>query len=220
MSEVKDWYKEVKNTGIKRDKTFKNHEIEPCSMIALIGQSGSGKSTALIDFISRAPKFTEIHLFSGSGSATSEPLYKLLKEKIPEVMTYDTVEEIPALETFEKETEKLMIVDDFLQVNKKGMDKLAKFACAGRKSGFTCIFQSQNYTSIPKNISRNIHYFWLFKIQDARSVETIHKNHVNGITKDQFKGLHQVITSEPRCFLLLDLRQNKMKKNFLQDIKT
>ena len=47
--EIKDWYKEVKNTGVK-DKSYKNHEIEPNSIIGLIGQSGSGKSTALIDF--------------------------------------------------------------------------------------------------------------------------------------------------------------------------
>jgi len=218
--EIKDWYKETKGTGFKKGKEFKNHEIEPASMIGLIGQSGSGKSTALIEFISRAPKFSEILLFSGSGSANSEPLYVLLKERIPEVMTFDTVEELPALETFEKESEKLLIVDDFLQVNKKGMDKLAKFATAGRKSGFTCVFMSQNYTSIPKVISRNFHYLWLFKIPDARSVETIYRNHINGITKDQFKGLHQVITSEPRSFLNLDLRNNIMKKNFLQKFNT
>ena len=218
--EIKNWYAEVKNTGFKKGKDFKNHEIEPCSMVGLIGQSGSGKSTALIDFLYRAPKFTDIHLFSGSGSATTEPLYKLLKEKIPETKTYDTAEEIPDLETFEKDTEKLFVFDDFLQVNKKGMDKLAKYATAGRKSGFTCIFMSQNYTSIPKPISRNLHYLWCFKIPDARSVETIHRNHVNGITKEQFKGLHQVITSEPRNFLNLDLRSNTMKKNFLQNIKT
>jgi ABC-type dipeptide/oligopeptide/nickel transport system ATPase component len=220
MTEIKDWYAETKSSGFKKGKDFKNHEIEPCSMIGLIGQSGSGKSTALIDFLYRAPKFSEIHLFSGSGSATSEPLYVLLKEKIPEVVTYDTVEEVPALETFEKENEKLIVFDDFLQVNKKGMDKLAKYATCARKSGFTCIFMSQNYTSIPKPISRNLHYIWAFKIPDARSVETIYRNHVNGITKDQFKGLHQVITSEPRSFLNLDLRKNTLKKNFLQKINT
>ena len=217
---ITNWYSKVKNTGFKKGADFKNHEIEPCSMIGLIGQSGAGKSTALIEFISRAPKFTEIHLFSGSGSATSEPLYVMLKEKIPELMTYDNVEDIPALETFEKETEKLIIFDDWLQVNKKGLDKLAKFATCARKSGFTCFFLSQNYTSIPKVISRNFHYIFLFKVPDARSIETIHRNHVSGITKDQFKGLHQVITSEPRNFLNLDLRKNTLKKNFLQNIKT
>ena len=220
MTEIKNWYAETKSSNFKKGKDFKNHEIEPCSMIGLIGQSGSGKSTALIDFIYRAPKFCEIHLFSGSGSATSEPLYVLLKEKIPEIVTYDSVESIPDLESFDKDSEKLIVFDDFLQVNKKGMDKLAKFATCARKSGFTCVFMSQNYTSIPKPISRNLHYLWLFKIPDARSVETIYRNHINGITKDQFKGLHQAITSEPRSFLNLDLRKNTMKKNFLQNIKT
>ena len=218
--EIKDWYKETKDTGFKRGKDFKNHEIEPASIIGLIGQSGSGKSTALIDFLYRAPKFCEIHLFSGSGNATTEPLYQLLKEKIPETKTYDTVEEIPDLETFEKDNEKLIVFDDFLQLTPKQMKKLSQFATAGRKSGFTCIFMAQNYTSIPKPISRNLHYLWIFKIPDARSVETIYRNHVNGITKEQFKGLHQVITSEPRSFLNLDLRKNTMKKNFLQNIKT
>ena len=217
---ITNWYSKVKNTGFKKGADFKNHEIEPCSMIGLIGQSGAGKSTALIEFISRAPKFTEIHLFSGSGSATSEPLYVMLKEKIPELMTYDNVEDIPALETFEKETEKLIIFDDWLQVNKKGLDKLAKFATCSRKSGFSCFFLSQNYTSIPKVISRNFHYIFLFKVPDARSIETIHRNHVSGITKDQFKGLHQVITSEPRNFLLIDMKKNELRKNFLQNIKT
>jgi len=219
-NEIKNWYKETKSSGFKKGADFKNHEIEPASMIGLIGQSGAGKSTSLIEFISRAPKFTEIHLFSGSGSATTEPLYVMLKQKIPEVMTYDDVKDIPDLETFEKDTEKLIIFDDWLQVNKKGMDKLGKFATCARKSGFTCFFLSQNYTSIPKPISRNLHYIFLFKVPDARSIETIYRNHINGITKEQFKGLHQVITSQPRNFMLLDLRKNELRKNFLQKIIT
>ena len=218
--EIKNWYKATKSSSFKKGADFKNHEIEPCSMIGLIGQSGAGKSTALIEFISRAPKFTEIHLFSGSGSATSEPLYVMLKERIPELMTYDDVEDIPALETFDKDSEKLLIIDDWLQVNKKGLDKLAKFATCARKSGFTCFFLSQNYTSIPKPISRNLHYIFLFKVPDARSIETIHRNHINDITKEQFKKLHQIVTSEPRAFLNLDLRKNTLKKNFLQNINT
>ena len=219
-NEIKNWYKETKSSGFKKGADFKNHEIEPASMIGLIGQSGAGKSTSLIEFISRAPKFTQIHLFSGSGSASSEPLYVMLKQKIPEVVTYDDVKDIPDLETFEKDTEKLIIFDDWLQVNKKGLDKLAKFATCARKSGFTCFFLSQNYTSIAKPISRNLHYIFLFKVPDARSIETIHRNHVPGITKEQFKGLHQVITSQPRNFLLIDLRKNELRKNFLQKIIT
>ena len=145
----------------------------------------------------------------------------LLKEKIPEVQTFDTVESIPDLESFtDKDVERLIVFDDFLQITPKQMKKLSQFATAGRKSGFSCIFMSQNYTSVPKVISRNLHYLWLFKIPDARSVETIYRNHVSGITKDEFKKLHQVITSEVRNFLNLDLRNNTIKKNFLQKINT
>ena len=220
MDDIKNWYAETKSSNFKKGKDFKSHEIEPCSMIGLIGQSGAGKSTSLIEFIYRAPKFSEILLYSGSGSASSEPLYVMLKERVPEVQTFDNVEDIPALESFEKETEKLLIVDDWLQVSKKGMDKLAKFATCSRKSGFTCFFLSQNYTSVPKVISRNFHYIFLFKVPDARSVETIYRNHVSGITKDQFKGLHKVITSEPRNFLMIDQKKNELRRNFLQNIKT
>ena len=114
----------------------------------------------------------------------------------------------------------MIVFDDFLQLTPKQMKKLSQFATAGRKSGFSCIFMSQNYTSVPKVISRNLHYLWLFKIPDARSVETIYRNHVSGITKQQFRDLHRVITSEVRNFLNLDLRKNLLKKNFLQLIKT
>ncbi len=35
------------------DKNFKSHLIKPCSMIAIIGPTGSGKSTAVIEFLHR-----------------------------------------------------------------------------------------------------------------------------------------------------------------------
>ena len=79
---------------------------------------------------------------------------------------------------------------------------------------------SQNYTSMPKVINRNFHYLWLFKIQDTVSVDTIFKNHVNGITREQFRDLHRAMTSQPRSFLMVDLRKNELRKNFLQRINT
>jgi hypothetical protein len=218
--EIKNWYSKVKGTGLKRDKNYSKHMIEPCSMIALIGQSGAGKSTALIEFISRTEKFHQILLFSGSGSATSEPLYVMLKQRIPELETYDDIADFPDLESFEdKNLERLIIFDDWLQLGKKGLDKLAKYATCGRKSGCTCIFQSQNYTSIPKVISRNMHHFWIFRINDARSIETICKNHSTGLSVQEMKDLHKHITSEPRSFFHIDMRGNNLGKNFTDIIE-
>ena len=82
MAEIRDWYKLTKKAGIKKDKHYNQHMIDAGSMILCIGGTGSGKSTALLEFLSRCPeKYYEIHLFSGSNNADTEPLYRLLKEK-------------------------------------------------------------------------------------------------------------------------------------------
>ena len=48
----------------KRDKTFKNHLIEPNSMILCIGGTGSGKSNSLINFLKlKNEAFYEIIIF-------------------------------------------------------------------------------------------------------------------------------------------------------------
>jgi hypothetical protein len=49
---------------------------------------------------------------------------------------------------------------------------------------------AQEYTSIPKVITRNIDYFILNKINDAISVNRIIKNHnLYGVDKDVLKKL-------------------------------
>jgi hypothetical protein len=94
----------------------------------------------------------------GSGSATTEPLYVMLKQRIPEMQTYDNIADFPELESFEeKNIERLMIFDDWLQLGKKGLDKLSKYATCGRKSGCTCFFKFQySPTCIISSISRII----------------------------------------------------------------
>ena len=218
MSEIKDWYKMVKNTGIKKDKHYNQHMIDAGSMILCIGGTGSGKSTALIEFLSRCPeKYYEIHLFSGSGNADSEPLYQLLKEKIPEVRTYNDINEVPELESFDdKDCEKLIIWDDYLQLTPKQMKKLNQYVTASRKSGFTNWFMAQSYVHCPKIISRNATHMLLFKLNDNRSLSTIIKNHNQlDLPDDDFKKLHQTITAVPRCFMMIDLKNRNLRRNFI-----
>ena len=68
----------------KLDKDFKNHHILPNSMIAIIGGTGSGKSNALCNLISKqSNKYYDIIIFNPV--STDEPLLKLLKQKMPEL---------------------------------------------------------------------------------------------------------------------------------------
>ena len=204
----------------KRDKHYKKHHIEPNSMICCIGGTGSGKTNALIDFLTRKNEaLYDIIIFSGS--TTEEPLYELMKQKMPDVRMYNDIEEFPSLSEFDdenKDKEKLVILDDFINLKKKEMQKLNEYLTAGRKFGITCWCMAQNYTSIPKVITRNLHYIILFKLNDNVSINNIIKNHnINGIDKDLFKSHYQKATSEPRQFLLIDLKNptTHLRQNFL-----
>jgi hypothetical protein len=149
-----------------------------------------------------------------------------LKEKIPEIQEFSDVNELPDLKSFEddKKHEKLLIVDDFINLPKKDMKKILDYLIAGRKSSFTVICQSQNYTSIPKTIVRNIHYFLLFRLNDNISINNIIRNHnTDNVDKDTFKKLYLDATKEPLNFFMLDLRgkpETRLRRNFLEFYKT
>ena len=54
---IQDWYKIANKNGTgltrKMDKSFNKHLIKPCQMISIIGQTGCGKSQAILEFLSR-----------------------------------------------------------------------------------------------------------------------------------------------------------------------
>ena len=100
----------------KPNKTFKNHHILPTSMICILGGTGSGKSNAITDFIHRSNgTFYEIIIFNPV--STDEPLYSMLKQKIPELQMINDINDLPPLSDFEedKDQQKLLIVDDIIK---------------------------------------------------------------------------------------------------------
>ena len=93
---------------------------------------------------------------------------------------YNDINELPSLDTYddnEKGNEKLIVFDDFINLKKKEMTKINEFLTSGRKFGFTCFVMGQNYTSIPKIITRNSHYFIVFRLGDNTSINNIIRNH-------------------------------------------
>ena len=220
---VKNWYEHLPK-NLKRenklDKNFKKHHILPTSMIACIGGTGSGKSNAIVDMISRMDeKFYTIIIFNPV--SVDEPLYSLLKQKMPDVQLINNIEELPSLSEFDedKDQEKLIIVDDFINMPKKDFKKVNEYFTGGRKHSFTVVCMAQNYTSIPKVISRNCQYFIVFKLNDNISINNIIRNHnIHNIDKEKFRAMYDDATSEPLSFFMVDLKGNKethLRKNFL-----
>ena len=104
----------------KLDKHFKNHYILPNSMIGIIGGTGSGKSNALLNLISKqSNKYFDIIIFNPV--SVDEPLLKLLQKKIPELKLISNIEELPSLSEFvgDSDHEKLIVFDDVINMSTK-----------------------------------------------------------------------------------------------------
>jgi hypothetical protein len=96
------------------------------------------------------------------------------------------------------------------------MKVLTDYAISSRKFGFTTVFISQNYTSVPKVISRNCNYIFVFKINDKVSIKRIISNHsLSGlITPARIEQLYYYCVGQPLGFLLIDLKTLDERKRF------
>lgn len=223
--EITNWYSNIKGSGVKNDKNFKNHYIKPNSMIALIGSTGTGKSNSIVEFLSRKNNaFYEIIMVIPA--TADEPLVHLLQEHIEGIQIIEDLEELPNLEDYkeqDKKLERLLIIDDILNLNKKQLAQISKWYCSARKFGFTVICQSQNYQGIPLNIRRNLNYIFLFRQNDANTINHILRTHsMTHIDKDDIKKAYIEIINEPLQFMLMDMTPNSpmpFRRNFLQEIR-
>jgi hypothetical protein len=190
----------------KLDKHFKNHYILPNSMIGIIGGTGSGKSNALLNLISKqSNKYFDIIIFNPV--SVDEPLLKLLQKKIPELKLISNIEELPSLSEFvgDSNHEKLIVFDDVINMSTKDFKKVKEYFTGGRKLGFTVVIMAQNYVSIPKTIVRNCQYFLIFKLNDNTTINNIIRNHnIYNVEKETF-----------RKFRKIKLRKKKLRKKKL-----
>ena len=215
-TDITNFYSLLPKNKDKLPEGFKNHLIERNSRILMIGASGTGKSNALMNYIEKSSGEYE-QIIICSFSTTDEPLYQYLKNKIPEVELINDINEVPVIQSYnddDKKISKLIVFDDFICLNKKQMKILQDYAISSRKYGFTVVYMTQEYTSVPKVISRNCNYILCFKINDKVSIKRMISNH--GLS-DQYKPeeiekIYHYCISRPLGFLLIDLKTNDESK--------
>ena len=105
-------------------------------------------------------------------------------------------------------------------MKKKEFQKIKEYLTAGRKKKWTVYLNAQNYVDVPKTITRNCHYFLIFKQNDNATINNILKNHnVDNVDKDEFKKMYLDATSEKPNFLMVDIKGGSIRKNFLHFYK-
>jgi hypothetical protein len=74
-------------------------------------------------------------------------------EETGKIELISDIEEVPDLEEYDnehKDKPKLIVFDDFLNLQKKDMKKIFKYLIAGRKFGWSVWLMAQDYVSVPK----------------------------------------------------------------------
>jgi len=222
---MKNFYNKIKSKPTKLDKNYEKHKIMPASMIASIGMTGCGKTNALMNFLDKKrDSFHDIIIFTGS--TTEEPLYKFLEDKIDGLLLTNDLKDVPNLTEWDDEDndkEKLIVFDDFINLPKKDLKKIQDYLIGGRKRNFTVYVVSQNYREIPKTISRNIHYFFIFKQNDNSTLNNIIRNHnVDNLDSNYIKDFYADCVKDPMNFMMIDMRtkdpEERLRKNFGHEV--
>jgi len=216
MTDITNFYSLLPKEKQQLPKGYKQHFIDKCSRLLFVGASGTGKSNTLLNFIEKSSgEFFKIIICSFS--TTDETLYNYLQSKIPDVELINNIDDVPSVQEFDdndKNKSKLIVFDDFICLSKKQMKVLEDYAIGSRKFGFTTVYISQNYTSVPKVISRNCNYIFLFKINDRVSIKRIISNHglSDSHKPEEIEQYYHYCISQPLQFLLIDLKTSDETK--------
>ena len=218
---IVNFYDKLGIKGSTLPKTWeKHHMYNKCHTLCL-GGTGAGKSNSLINYISRSSgEFYKIIVCSFS--TTDEPLYNMLEEtgKIELINDIDDVPDLVEFDDEHKNKPKLIVFDDFINLQKKDMKKINEYLTSSRKFGFSVWLMAQNYTSVPKVLVRNINYFILFKINDNISLNNIIRNHnIADVDSSIIKSACSLCTQTVGEFFMIDLKSGelgeRLRHNFL-----
>ena len=128
------------------------------------------------------------------------------------------IDDVPDLEEFDdkhKDKPKLIVFDDFLNLQKKDMKKINKYLVSSRKFGFSVWIMSQDYASVPKILVRNINYFILFKINDNVSLNNIIRNHnIADVDSSIIKSACSLCTQTFGDFFMIDMKTGDLDQRF------
>ena len=216
--ELENFYDRIKKDKNKLiNPNYNIHKMNIPFRAVIIGSSGSGKTQTLLNIIKAFNNtFMTITIITKN---SDEPLYNYLKSVVsPEqLFIYEGIENIPKLDTFNKNVNNLIVFDDLILDNLKD---IGQYFIRARKLNISCIFISQSYYSTNKDfkiIRRNINYLIIKKVSSLKELDLIAREYSINFNKKEFHKLYNDITKEFINFMLIDCDASddkKFRKNF------
>ncbi len=196
---------------------YKDTNIPIPSRCALIGSTGAGKTSILLNFLLLAQD-TFIHIFVVYKEM--EPLYKYLGDKLKEDVTFlKNLKDLPTPEDLEYTDlgNVLLVIDD--QVAEKDQTNVKNYFLMGRKvgHGITICYLSQSFYAIPKFIRQQLNILLIVKVGSKRDLAMILKDYSVGVDIDTLTKFYKEATKEFPSFFKINLQAppNEMfSKNF------
>jgi ABC-type dipeptide/oligopeptide/nickel transport system ATPase component len=213
--ELINWYeqKSLKKYLTKNHNPhYDNHHIKLPFRLIIAGNSGSGKTSTLLNLIHNMPDtFERIHICTKN---KDEPLYNFLEDKLKEANFKITegIHTLPDLDEMDKTQNNLIVLDDLVNESAKAQRPVADYFIRCRKKNCSIIYISQSYYQVPKLIRDNINYLILKQVSSMRNLTMIMRECSLGIDKKQLKALYEDSTKDKMTFLLLDLEGPKEQR--------
>ena len=193
---------------------FKENDTEIPSRICIVGASGSGKTTSLLNYLLISPNtFGHITIVTKQ----SEPLYEYLEKKLKgkNITIYYDLDKLPEPRDFpNKDLNNLLVFDD--QVVTRNQSKIINYFIYGRKvgAGITCVYLTQSYYSVPKTIRAQLSYIWLVRVGQKRDLNLILADSGGLVEKDVLRQLYEEATKDKFHFLKINLNTVDLKRKF------
>ena len=187
-----------------------NHPILPKGVRGLIiGKSGCGKATLLINLLLRPGWQNEITGLGISPISIVEEMAKEIKDKSDvQYNFYQSAEDVPDLRELSSEKETLMVFDHLLLEKQNTCES---YYVRGRHSNVDCFYFAQNYFKLPRQtIRENANMICLFP-QDLKKLNHIFDDHVaSDMTKEEFRQLCKTAWEQQHGFVIIDLSSKNM----------
>jgi ABC-type dipeptide/oligopeptide/nickel transport system ATPase component len=209
-----DWYAHkgvAKFLTKQHNPAYEKHHIKIPFRMLIVGNSGSGKTSTLLNLIyNMSDTFEEIIIVCKS---KSEPLYEYLEDKYAKDKSIKIIEfkdGLPDIDKMNKEQQRLLVCDDL--VNEKNQTVICEAFIRARKKNCSLCYLSQSYYAVPKMIRANLTYIIVKQLSSLKNLTMIMREYSLGVDKKEMKDIYEDATSDKQGFLLLDLEGPKEKR--------